>query len=325
MKKLATPSILLIFVLAACAPAVSSSVLPATPQPVSSPKGAASPTDTPTEVAPNESTPTVIPVTNTESPSTNERTSPIDGMPQVHIPAGVLRMGGLDIYADRGDEFPAHTVSFDTFWIDKLEVTNAMYMLCVQAGACVPPHDWTSDKRASYFNNEEFKDYPVVNVTWEQAEIYCTWANRRLPTEAEWERAARGDDFRNYPWGDEPPSELYANYNHIINDTTRVGSYAIGASPFGALDMAGNVWEWVADLYGTEYYKISPDHNPTGPEVSNTYLRVIRGGSFQDEWSSLRVSKRGAALGPNFGLRYDDPNRNGKYSSKIGFRCAFSK
>ena len=177
----------------------------------------------------------------------------------------------------------------------------------------------------SYFNNEEFKDYPVVHITWEQAGTYCAWANRRLPTEAEWERAARGDDFRNYPWGDELPSEIYANFNRLVRDTSRVGSYAAGASPFGALDMAGNVWEWVADLYGIEYYSISPQHNPTGPENNSTELRVIRGGSFQDEWVDLRVSKRGAALGPNPDARYDDPNREGEHSSKIGFRCAVSE
>jgi formylglycine-generating enzyme required for sulfatase activity len=266
--------------------------------------------------------PTSVPPTETptEAAST-QRTSPIDGMPQVYVPAGAVRMGGLDVHADDRDELPAHDVSLDAFWIDQLEVTNAMYMLCVQAGACTPPEDWASDRRPSYFNNEEFKDYPVVHVTWEQAGTYCAWAERRLPTEAEWERAARGDDFRNYPWGDEPPSEAYANFNRLIKDTSRVGSYPAGASPFGALDMAGNVWEWVNDLYGTEYYKTSPEHNPTGPETSSTNLRVIRGGSFQDEWVDLRVSKRGAALGPAPEATFDVPDRDGEHSSKIGFRC----
>ena len=259
------------------------------------------------------------------SPTENtpaERTSPIDGMPQVYVPAGTVRMGGLDVQADDRDELPAHNVTLDAFWIDQLEVTNATYMLCVQAGDCSPPEDWASDKRPSYFNNEEFKDYPVVHVTWEQTSIYCTWAERRLPTEAEWERAARGDDFRNYPWGDEPPDERFANFDRLVGDTSRVGSYAAGAGPFGALDMAGNVWEWVADLYGGEYYSVSPEHNPTGPETNTTNLRVIRGGSFQDEWTDLRVSKRGEALGPDPNARYDDPNREGGHSSKIGFRCA---
>jgi serine/threonine-protein kinase len=242
-------------------------------------------------------------------------------MPQVYVPAGTVRMGGLDVHADDRDELPAHDVSLDAFWVDKLEVTNAMYMLCVQAGACDPPGDWASDERPSYFNNEEFKDYPVVHVTWEQAGSYCAWAERRLPTEAEWERAARGDDARNYPWGDEPPDEIYANFNSLVGDTSRVGSYAAGIGPFGALDLAGNVWEWVADFYGIEYYSISPAHNPNGPTTSSTSLRVIRGGSFQDEWVALRVSKRGAALGPDPDAPFDDPDRAGEHSAKIGFRC----
>lgn len=273
---------------------------------------------TATVLPPTSPPPTATP---TESPL-SERTSPVDGMPQVYVPAGVLRMGGLDVYSIDRDESPAHTVSLDAFWIDQLEVTNAMYMLCVQAGACTPPVDWASDKRFSYFNNEEFRDYPVVHVTWGQASVYCTWAERRLPTEAEWERAARSDDFRNFPWGDEPPSEIYANFNRLVNDTSRVGSYAPGASPFGALDMAGNVWEWVADLYSVGYYSISPEHNPPGPEINGTNQRVIRGGSFQDEWFNLRVSRRGTALGPNPNAAFDAPERIGDHSSKIGFRCA---
>ncbi len=254
--------IFLTFILVACVPSTATPTPPATPLPAS-----ATPTDTPPETFPTKAAPTSVPVTETAVLRPNERTSPIDGMPQVYVPAGTVRMGGLDVHADDRDELPAHDVSLDAFWIDKLEVTNAMYMLCVQAGACTPPEDWASDRRPSYFNNEEYKDYPVVHVTWDQAVTYCAWGERRLPTEAEWERAARGDDFRNYPWGDEPPTERYANFDRLVRDTSRVGSYAAGASPFGALDMAGNVWEWVADLYGIEYYSISPEHNPTGPEI----------------------------------------------------------
>lgn len=246
-------------------------------------------------------------------------------MPQVYVPYGTVRMGGLDVHADDRDELPAHNVNLDAFWIDQLEVTNAMYMLCVQDGACTPPVDWASNTRLSYFNNEEFKDYPVVHIIWLQADAYCKWAGRRLPTEAEWERAARGDDFRNYPWGDELPTEVYANFNRLIKDTSRVGSYPAGASPFGALDMAGNVWEWVADLYEVGYYAVSPEYDPQGPDSNSTSLRVIRGGSFQDEWVDLRVSKRGEALGPDLNARYDVPKRLGEHSSKIGFRCVESE
>lgn len=309
-----TTLIILASLLSACAPAVTTAP-PSQPSPAPVPPATAALITPPPAAA---VTPTDVP---TETAST-QRVSPVDGMPQVYAPAGTVRMGGLDIHADDRDELPAHTVSLDAFWIDKLEVTNAMYMLCVQAESCAPPEDWAFDSRPSYFNNELFKDYPVVHVTWEQANTYCAWINRRLPTEAEWERAARGDDFRNFPWGDEPPSETYANFNRLVGHTSPVGSYSAGASPFGALDMAGNVWEWVADLYGIEYYKISPEHNPTGPETNITNLRVIRGGSFQDEWVNLRVSKRGAALSPNPNASYDDPDRAGEHSSKIGFRCA---
>lgn len=253
------------------------------------------------------------------------RISPLDGMPLIYVPAGTVRMGGLDIHADDRDELPAHSVSVDAFWIDQLEVTNAMYMLCVQAQGCTPPLDWASDRRPTYFNDEDYKDYPVVHVTWEQAQDYCIWADRRLPTEAEWERAARGDDFRTYPWGDEPPSVQYAHFSQPYGDTSRVGSYAVGASPFGALDMAGNVWEWVADFYSPQYYNDSPGNNPRGPQTSTTYLRVIRGGSFQDESFNIRVSKRGSELGTNPSAPFDAPDRDGRHSSKIGFRCVSSE
>jgi len=312
--------LILTFLSAACQP--TPVALPATPQPVTPSKTIA---NTPTATVSNSPTPepqapTPVPTETATTPPT-ERVSPIDGMPQVYVPAGVLRMGGLDVNAAGSDELPAHSVSLDAFWIDQLEVTNAMYMLCVQGGACTLPGVLASDRRYSYFNNAEFKDYPVVHVTWGQASLYCAWAERRLPTEAEWERAVRGDDFRNYSWGDEPPSEVYANFNRLVNDTSRVGSYAAGASPFGALDMAGNVWEWVADLYRGEYYSVSAEHNPPGPESNGTNRRVIRGGSFQDEWINLRVSKRGSALGPAPNAPFDTPGRDGEHSSKIGFRC----
>jgi formylglycine-generating enzyme required for sulfatase activity len=282
------------------------------------------PTDSAAVTATSTTLPTIAPTTESViTPSSENMTghnSSIDGMPQVYVPAGDVRMGGLDVHADN-DEMPAHTVSLNAFWIDQLEVTNAMYLLCVQAGECDPPANWASEKRSSYFNNQTYKDYPVIQVTWEQANTYCGWAGRRLPTEAQWERAARGDDFRTFPWGDEPPSEIYANYNRLVGDTSRVGSYAAGASPFGALDMAGNVWEWTIDYFSTQYYASSPLFNPSGPIDSANNRRVIRGGSYQDEWIDIRVSKRGSALGPNPNAVYEDPLRGGEHSSKIGFRC----
>jgi len=163
----------------------------------------------------------------------------------------------------------------------------------------------------------------VVNVTWFDANAYCTWAERRLPTEAEWEYAARGNDKRNFPWGDEPPNEYTANFINLIGDTSRVGSYGEGASPFGVLDMAGNVSEWVSDFYRMDYYAKSPSENPTGPSAEEVFnvMRVIRGGSFQDESYDLRVSNRNYIEGPNPKAQPNEDEFYGKYSVKIGFRC----
>jgi formylglycine-generating enzyme required for sulfatase activity len=243
-------------------------------------------------------------------------------MPQVFIPEGVMRMGGLDVQAEN-DELPDHQVRMHAFWLDRLEVTNGMYGLCVQAEVCRPPQKISSQKRASYFDNPDFQDYPVIQITWSDAKTYCGWAGRRLPTEAEWERAARGDDWRTYPWGDEPPSEIYANFDNLIRDTSRVGSYAAGASPFGVLDMAGNVWEWTADIYDPDYYLTSPESDPSGPPDSpDKFQRVIRGGSFQDVWMDIRVSNRGYEAGPNPRADYGSSDSFGRSSDKIGFRCA---
>ena len=279
------------------------------------------PTSTPFHAAAATATFPAPPVTPTNV-SFETRILPVDGMTQVFVPAGTLHMGGLDVYAD-DDELPIHDVSIKAFWLDQTEVTNGMYNLCVQAGNCRPPQKPSSARRPAYFGDAEFQDYPVVQISWGDAQNYCAWAGRRLPTEAEWERAARGDDMRTWPWGDEPPSALYANFGALLRDTSRVGSYPAGASPYGALDMAGNVWEWVSDFYAMNYYGLSPAADPQGPEDSfGRYQRVIRGGSFQDEAISIRLSNRGYELGPNPGAASGSPELQGKSSVKIGFRCA---
>ncbi|MBE0682342.1 MAG: SUMF1/EgtB/PvdO family nonheme iron enzyme [Anaerolineales bacterium] len=253
----------------------------------------------------------------------SERVSSVDGMPQAYIPEGTFRMGGLDADVQR-DEKPAHEVTLKAYWMDKLEVTNAMYSLCVQADACDPPQFFKSETRANYYGNAEFNDYPVVYVTWAQADTYCKWAGRRLPTEAEWERAARGDDFRTYPWGDDRPDSSRGNFNYFVGDTTRVGNYPAGASPYGILDMAGNVAEWVHDFFDGNYYGQGANINPTGPSARSFYFnRVVRGGTFQDAFIDIRLANRASVLGSNPDAS-DVYSREylGDVSPKIGFRCA---
>lgn len=252
-----------------------------------------------------------------------ERVSPADGMIQVYIPEGTFRRGGLDPDAQKNEK-PDHNVTIKGFWMDKLEVTNGMYARCVQAGACEPPQNFKSQTRASYYNNPEFDDFPVVYVTWLQADTYCKWAGRRLPTEAEWERAARGDDFRTYPWGDDRPDSSRGNFNYFVGDTSRVGSFPAGASPFGILDMAGNVTEWVADFYDADYYSKGVSVNPPGPVArSNYFVRVIRGGNFQDVFKDIRLAKRSSLRGSNpSASNIYSADYLGEFSPKVGFRCA---
>jgi len=168
-----------------------------------------------------------------------------DGMVMVYVPAGEFIMGS-ETYAD---EKPQRTVTLDTFWIDSTEVTNAMYARCMESGACRA----TGKGRTTIAG---YENYPVEVDNWEQAQAYCGWVGRRLPTEAEWEKAARGADGRTYPWGEEIGC-TQANYGGCIGDPLPVGSYPDFASPYGALDMAGNLWEWVSDVYpGTTDYML---------------------------------------------------------------------
>ena len=270
-------------------------------------------------------TPAVNPVEEVDSggDAGSERASDVDGMPQVYVPDGTFRMGAMD-EDGQSDERPDHNVTLKGFWIDKLEVTNGMFLLCVKAGACEPPQQFNSETHDQYFNTEEFNAFPVVYVTSQQAETYCKWAGRRLPTEAEWERAARGDDFRVYPWGDERPDSSRGYFNYFVGDTTQVGQFPAGASPFGVLDMSGNVAEWVADYYDANYYGQGVSMNPTGPGARSQYFnRVVRGGTFQDVFKDVRVAARASVRGSN--PNADDPYSEdflGTVSPKIGFRCA---
>ncbi|MBP7042697.1 MAG: SUMF1/EgtB/PvdO family nonheme iron enzyme [Chloroflexi bacterium] len=228
-----------------------------------------------------------------------------DGMVMVFIPAGEFPMGTSDEQRTRlidehiwdknwnESELPLHTVYLDAYWIDQTEVTNGQYALCVADGPCQEPRFLKSATRDSYFGNPEFQNYPVVYVDWTMAKAYCTWAGRRLPTEAEWEKAARGADGRLYPWGNEIDNTR-ANFTGSGSeggDTTAVGSFIEGASPYGVLDMAGNVWEWVADEYAQRYYYNSPSENPPGPTLTGTRY-TVRGGSWDGTVNSMRIAHR---------------------------------
>jgi formylglycine-generating enzyme required for sulfatase activity len=202
----------------------------------------------------------------------------------VYVPAGEFLMGGPDSNPDALDEDqPEHTVYLDAFWIDKTEVTNAQYRKCVEAGACEEPGCRSPEKYSA-------PDQPVVCVSWDEAQAYASWVGGRLPTEAEWEKAARGTDGRIYPWGDSAPDCDKANYLDCAESPPPVGSHPEGASPYGVLDMAGNAVEWVADWYDEEYYSRSPDRNPQGPDTGD--FRVLRGGSFDDNQRWIRCAGR---------------------------------
>ncbi len=298
-------------------------------------EGDASPTAIPVMPMPTQATPTLLPTasalppTPTSAPTTTPSPTPLlerivdaNDTTMLLIPAGEFIMG-----SDEGfpDELPIHSVYVDAFYIDLLEVTNQQYKACVDAGACQPPRrtDCCTENparkpiRPFYFGNPEYARYPVIFVSWYDALDYCTWRGARLPTEAEWEKAARGTDGRKYPWGNQEPGPELLNFTWLPGDfpgrplynTAPVGSYPLGASPYGVLDMAGNVYEWTWDVYLPDYYAISPYLNPTGPSEGS--YRVTRGGSFYNQAFRNRSANRNNAFIPASSVHFDG-----------GMRCA---
>jgi formylglycine-generating enzyme required for sulfatase activity len=224
-----------------------------------------------------------------------------DGMDMVYVPAGEFTMGNND----RARDAPAHPVYLDGYWIDRTEVTNAQYRLCVQAGACRAPT--TCRWGQPTFDDGARANHPVVCVSWNDAQAYCQWTNAQLPTEAQWEKAARSTDSRAYPWGNAGPDCSRAQYRDCGAHTVAVGGKGAGASPYGALDMAGNVWEWTADWHADDYYSRSPYENPPGPGPGSG--KLMRGGSWDAGTDEIQTTFRNA-IEP--GLMADD----------VGFRCA---
>jgi eukaryotic-like serine/threonine-protein kinase len=234
-------------------------------------------------------------------------------MELVRVRAGEFPMGS-DPKRDSlayGDEQPQRRVHLDEYWMGRYPVTNAQYQAFVAAtGKRVPSH-WSKGNIP-----KEKETHPVVNVNWDDAAAFCEWASGaagvqiRLPTEAEWEKAARGTDGRIYPWGDGKPDKKRCNFSENVKDTTSVGQYSPeGDSPYGCADMTGNVWEWVADWYGENYYTNAPRANPAGPAAGE--YRVLRGGSWVNYEGFVRSADRDW---------YFPGNRN----NYIGFRCARS-
>jgi formylglycine-generating enzyme required for sulfatase activity len=323
--------IILCALFAACSPAVTGSPSTASPKMSANP----SPTQTYPESSPSPE-PSLSPTpleTATLAPGAT-RTVPVDGMVQVYVPAGEFTMGADDPDAQTPSkpgraysEIPVHQVTLKAYWIDKYEVTVGQYEQCVNAGVCKVPHlessgyNGDSAYRPKYYGNPEYKDYPVIWISWFYAKDYCTWAGRRLPTEAEWEKAGRGTDARKYTWGNDPVNSKFANLcdvnclfpqgNGLYDDgwanTAPVGSFPDGASPYGAMDMAGNVWEWTSSLIKDYPY----DPNDGREDLTASGERVWRGGSWTNGYWWMRVT-----------LRYRSVDWYWNWN--LGFRCAAS-
>jgi formylglycine-generating enzyme required for sulfatase activity len=228
----------------------------------------------------------------------------IDNSDFVYVPSSEFIMG-----VDRpegGDDTPAHHVDLAGFWIHQAEVTNGQYAQCVDVEKCSPPHKETNT--SFWYTQADRANDPIVGVDWEQAQAYCDWIKARLPTEAEWEKAARGTEAKPFPWGDAEPTCDLLNFKDCLKPAapTRVRSYPNGASPFQLMDTAGNVFEWVNDWYAADYYPISPLLNPTGP--AEGIERIIRGSSYLTKIDSLQVTLR-SFLKPE------------KHRADLGFRC----
>jgi formylglycine-generating enzyme required for sulfatase activity len=244
--------------------------------------------------------------------------SPVDGMLLAYIPAGEFQMGNE--YGDE-DEKPVHTVYLDVYWMDTTEVTNEMFaqFLNEMGNQVEYAQDWYVEKYIKKVDNDwqvlaGYEDHPVLNANWFGARAYCEWAGRKLPSEAEWEKAARGGDEGNtYPWGNQEPSCQLgaingANYEGCgLEDTTQVASFS--SNSYGLFDMAGNVYEYVMDKYSKFYYTVSPQENPKGPDSGS--IAIIRGGAFSSQASNLNVATR-------------DDVYSGYIPMPVGFRCVFS-
>jgi formylglycine-generating enzyme required for sulfatase activity len=232
----------------------------------------------------------------------------LDPIPMVTIPAGEFLMGNPE-GKGRADEWPQRSVHLDEFAIDQVEVTNERYLAFVATtGHRSPPNPYGTGPLSSAKGIEQL---PVVQITWYDAKAYCSWSKKRLPTEAEWEKAARGTDGRLFPWGNKPATSKRANFDREWEEEKTlhpVGSLQDGDSPYGVKDMSGNAREWVQDWYDPDYYQHAPDRNPQGPDKRGV-VRSIRGGSWHSPTSDITTTARGRG---GFALQ----------THGTGFRCA---
>ncbi|HEX8993440.1 MAG TPA: formylglycine-generating enzyme family protein [Anaerolineales bacterium] len=278
--------------LAGCAPA--STPIPTATHPSSPPPATLTPIPEATQA------PTLVPVT-LAGPQSGTTMVWIDGSQLAYVPAGNFLMG-----MGTGNA-PQKTVTLDGYWIGVTDVTNKMYAQCVATGNCAAPGQ---EIGTPVYTNPDYGDYPVVGVTWDMAAGYCKWSQGSLPTEAQWEKAARGQNGAVYPWGNDTPGCDLLNFVGCLGHLSSVKDFPAGRSPYGLLDMEGNVYQWVNDFYSQNYYDSMPAQNPTGPASGDTH--VIRGSSFESDPSQTLSGIR------HFG--------GSSYTSRdLGFRCVVSQ
>lgn len=272
--------------LTACAPA--STPTPTAVPPTAAPSAIPEPTST--------QPPTLAPVA-LAGPTSGTTMNWLDGSQLIYIPAGDFTMG------TGAPDAPQKTVTLDGYWIYKTDVTNQMYALCVETGNCAPP---AQELGTPLYTNADYADYPVVGVTWDMAANYCGWIQGSLPSEAQWEKAARGESGATYPWGNDIPACDLLNMQGCLGHTNGVNDYRAGASPYGLTDMEGNVFQWVNDYYDPTYYDSMPAQNPTGPSAGTQH--TIRGSSFESDDTQVRAGTR-------------HPAAPAYHSRDLGFRC----
>jgi formylglycine-generating enzyme required for sulfatase activity len=283
-------TVIFTLILSACAaPTPLVVVVTATPLP---------PTEAPLVESTQTSTPPLVTVA-LAGPQAGASMKWVDGSVLNYVAPSEFKMGY------NGFDAPEHLVTLDGYWIYQTKVTNRMFAQCVAVGQCTDP---SQELGGSVFNNPVFANHPVVGVTWDQAQGYCSWAQGRLPTEAEWEKAARGTNSNVYPWGNNDPTCDLLNFAYCSGVTSEVDTFIAGISPYGLYDMAGNVFEWVGDWYSATYYSEAPALNPAGPQSGES--RVIRGSSFETGASDQIVSA----------VRRPAPQ--GYHNRDVGFRCA---